>query len=529
MGSKDINMDYKILWDTDIVLDLLLLRMNENPYIKEIDDIFVENHIPIYLSSSQLHNIKFILTHHLKEHNSPISSNEILSKFLEIHGVKILKTPSYINVNLWATNIDIEKELIRLSAELFDLYILTRDENFLKDLGNKGIHPKDLNKFIKNNKSEKISMLDLTTETLLQYNNIEKSMDEVIKKSNFILGEEVKQLEEKIANYIGTKYAIGVSSGTDALVLSLRALAICNKNQEYWEKEDLIITTPFTFIATGDAILRVGATPLFVDIDLETYNINPELIEKAIKKYGKRVKGIIPVHLYGQPCNMDEIVKISKEYNLFLVEDCAQSFGAKWDGKRTGSFGEAGCFSFFPSKNLGGFGDGGMITTNDENLYELVTMLIKHGGKDKYNVEHIGYNARLDTIQAAIILAKMDYIDEFTEKRRKIAKFYDENLKDMDWVQTPKVLEKAYHVYHQYTIRAKNRNELQQKLKERGIQTMVYYPLPLHKMEIFKNNRMEIFENLKKSELASENVLSLPIDPLYGDEIKRIIKEIKQL
>ena len=269
---------------------------------------------------------------------------------------------------------------------------------------------------------------------------------------------------------------------------------------------------------------------MFVDIDLDTYNINPELIEKAVKKYGKRVKGIVPVHLYGQPCNMDEIIKIAKENDLFIVEDCAQSFGAKWDGKQTGSFGDTGCFSFFPSKNLGGFGDGGMITTNDEELYELILMLRKHGGKDKYNVDHIGYNARLDTIQAAVLLAKKDYIDEFTKRRRKIAQIYNENLKDIDWIEIPKNSDKAYHVYHQYTIRlkGKNRNKIQQKLKEKGIQTMVYYPVPLHKMKVFQNNGMEVFEDLKNSELASEMVLSLPIEPLLEEynlkEISSIIK-----
>jgi dTDP-4-amino-4,6-dideoxygalactose transaminase len=514
-------MDYKILWDNNIILDLFLLRTKENPYIKNIELFFVENNIPIYLSSSQLHNIKFILSKHLKQNSIPISANEIIKKFLETHNVKILKTPSYVSLEDWASNTDIEDELIRLSAETFDIYVLTRDEEFLNKLGNKGIHPKDLKSFIKTGKRETISMLDLTAETIYQYENIEKNIDEVIKKSNFILGDEVKQLEEKIANYIGTKYAVGVSSGTDALVLSLRALAIQRKKQEYWDREDLIITTPFTFTATGDAILRAGATPLFVNIDLDTYNINPELVKKAVEKYGKRVKGIVPVHLYGQPVNMDEIMETAKEHELFVVEDCAQSFRARWDGKQTGSFGDTGCFSFFPSKNLGGFGDGGMITTDDEELYEIITMLRKHGGKDKYNVDHIGYNARLDTIQAAVLLAKLNYIDEFTERRRNIAKFYTENLKNINWLKTPYVEDKAYHVFHQYTIRImdKNRTEIQQKLKEKGIQTMVYYPVPLHQMKVFKNNGMEIFGDLRNSETASQTVLSLPIEPLYDKNI----------
>jgi len=205
---------------------------------------------------------------------------------------------------------DIEDSLILASAEATNALVLTRDEKLLKKYPHITISPeKFFSIYVNNNDTQKINMLDLTRETFYIYPNIEKNIDEVINKSNFILGEEVKQLEEKIANYIGTKYAVGVSSGTDALVLSLRALAIQRKKQEYWDKEDLIITTPFTLTATGDAILRAGATPLFVDIDLDTYNIDPELIKKAIEKYGKRVKGIVPVHLYGQPCNMDEIIK----------------------------------------------------------------------------------------------------------------------------------------------------------------------------------------------------------------------------
>ena len=253
------------------------------------------------------------------------------------------------------------------------------------------------------------------------------------------------------------------------------------------------------------------------------------------------------------------------------MEDCAQSFGAKWDGRQTGSFGNAGCFSFFPSKNLGGFGDGGMITTNDDELAEIIRMLRKHEGKDKYNVDHIGYNARFDTLQAAILLVKMDYIDELNKRRREIAKFYDEKLKDIEWIKTPKVYGKAYHVYHQYTIRVLNgkRDEVQKKLKEKGIQTMVYYPVPLHRMKVFKG-RCECFgksyenvgaefilpENVGKgfnppankrnvgegfqpsrnmhtllfTEEAVEQVLSLPIEPIYGEGVyKQVIEEIKSL
>jgi len=514
-------MDYKILWDSNVILDLLLLRTKDNPYVFEIEKYVSDNKIPIYISSSQLQNIKFTLSEHLKNANINANVNDILRRFVETHDVRVLKTPSYIDIDKLYSDDDIENELIRLTAETFDLYILTRDEKFLETVKKKGIHPKDFISFISNgNEKQKINMLDLTRETLYIYHKIEKNMDKVIKESNFILGPEVKQLEEKTANYLGVKHCIGCSSGTDALVLSLRALAIKLKGKEYFDKTDEIITTPFTFTATGDAILRAAATPVFIDIDLDTYTIDTSKIKEYLKT-SKNVVGIIPVHLYGHPANMDEIMQIAKEYNLFVIEDVAQAFGGMWDNKKLGSIGTTGCFSFFPSKNLGGFSDGGMVSTNDDELAEVIRMLIKHGGKDKYNVDHMGYNARLDTLQAAIILAKFDIIDDFNERRRKIAKLYTETLKEIQWLKTPIEKEKAYHVFHQYTILLKNKNreELQEKLKQKGISTMIYYPYPLHKMKVFINNGMKVYGDLQNSEFAAKNVLSLPIEPLYDEEI----------
>jgi dTDP-4-amino-4,6-dideoxygalactose transaminase len=523
-------MYYKILWDNDVILDLLSSRTDENPYIFEIEKYILNYKIPIYISSSQLSIIKITLSECLK--NSNININDILRRFVETYDVRVLKTPSYIDIYKWYSDDDIEKELIKLTAEAFDLYILTRDEKFLETVKDKGVHPKDFVYFISNSTvNQKINMLDLTRETLYIYHKIEKNMDKVIKESNFILGSEVKQLEEKTAKYLGVKHCIGCSSGTDALVLSLRALAIKLKEKEYFDKTDEIITTPFTFTATGDAILRAGATPVFIDIDLDTYTIDTEKIKEYLKT-SKNVIGIIPVHLYGHPANMDEIVRIAKENNLFVIEDVAQAFGGMWDNKKLGSIGTAGCFSFFPSKNLGGFGDGGMVSTNDDDLAEIVRMLIKHGGKDKYNVDHIGYNARLDTLQAAIILAKFDIIDDFNKKRRNIAKLYTEGLKEIEWLKTPIEKEKAYHVFHQYTIllTGKSRDEVQERLKQQGISTMVYYPYPLHKMKVFISNGMKVYGSLQNSEYAAKNVLSLPIEPLYDEKtIYKIIEKLREM
>jgi dTDP-4-amino-4,6-dideoxygalactose transaminase len=371
-----------------------------------------------------------------------------------------------------------------------------------------------------------VPMLDLK----LEYDYMKKDIDAAIAKclehQKWIFGPEVKELEDTVAQYLGVKHCIGASSGTEALVLSLRALAIKLKGQEYFDKTDEIITTPFTFTATGDAILRSGATPVFVDIDPTTYNIDASKIREYLTQHSKlntqnsaRVVGIIPVHLYGQACNMDEIMSIAQKHNLFVVEDIAQAFGASWKNKKLGAIGSTGCFSFFPSKNLGGFGDGGMVSTNDAGIAELVRMLLKHGGKDKYNVDHIGYNARLDTLQAAIVLAKSKYIDEFNVKRGAVAGQYSGRLKNIAGISVPTSDADARHVFHQYTLRVAGgkRDELQKYLKDKGVDTMVYYPIPLHKMKVF-DGRFKIAGGLQESERAVTEVLSLPIEPLQSAE-----------
>jgi len=362
-------------------------------------------------------------------------------------------------------------------------------------------------------------MLDLKLEYDYMKKDIDAAIATCLAHQKWIFGPEVKTLEETIAKYLGTKHCIGASSGTEALVLSLRALAIKLKGKEYFDKQDEIITTPFTFTATGDAILRSGATPVFVDIDPVTYNLDVRKTAAYCAAHGSRVVGMIPVHLYGQACDMDEIAKLSQQYGIFVVEDIAQAFGGSWKNRKLGSLGITGCFSFFPSKNLGGFGDGGMISTNDDGIADLIRMLLKHGGKDKYNVDHIGYNARLDTLQAAVVLAKFKYIDEFNTNRNTVAKQYADQLKDTQGIGIPSIHEHAQHVFHQYTLRIAQgkRDALQKHLKENGIDTMVYYPVPLHKMKVFETSHKS-FGDLKEAERAVTEVLSLPIEPLQGTE-----------
>jgi len=371
----------------------------------------------------------------------------------------------------------------------------------------------------------------------LEYEYMKDAIDSAIKKcldhQKWIFGPEIKELEDSLASYLNVHHCIGVSSGTEALVLSLRALAIKLKGREYFDKTDEIITTPFTFTATGDAILRSGATPVFIDIDPATYNMDARNAAAYLEAGSGKVRGIILVHLYGQACTMDTLMELARRHDLFVVEDVAQAFGGYWKGRKLGSIGSTGCFSFFPSKNLGGFGDGGMVSTNDGETAALIRMLLKHGGKDKYNAEHIGYNARLDTLQAAIVLAKFRYADEFNERRRKIARAYDRDLQDLEGLTLPAVhpLPDAYHVYHQYTIRTQARSALQNYLKEKGIATMTYYPVPLHKMKAF-DGRKKVFSELGCAERAVEELCSLPIDPLQRDEdtayIIDTLREFKQ-
>lgn len=359
--------------------------------------------------------------------------------------------------------------------------------------------------------------LDLTK----QYKSIKKEIDQAIKnilnKSHFILGAEVKEFEKQVAKHCKTKYAIGVNSGTDALLLSLMALNI--------GQGDEVITTPFTFISTAEVIALCKAKPVFVDIDPETFNIDADKIEKVITK---KTKAIIPVHLFGQSAEMDKIMKIARKYKLKIIEDAAQSIGAKYKGKITGTIGDTGCLSFFPSKNLGGFGDGGMVITNNKNLADKIRILRAHGSKIKYYHHYLGINSRLDALQAAILKVKLKYLNKWSQQRRKNAQYYNTQLKNIKGVVVPKTISKNIHVFNQYTIRVKQRNQLQKYLKQYDIPTQIYYPLCLHLQPIFKSLGYKK-NSLPNSEKASQEVLSLPIYPgLPKKDQNFIIKKIKE-
>lgn len=363
-----------------------------------------------------------------------------------------------------------------------------------------------------------IPMVDLKR----QYHEIKTEIDEAVLKSleatQFILGPNVQKFEEEAAAYLGVKHAVGLANGTEALHLALLACGI--------GKGDEVITTPFTFIATAEAISYVGAKPVFVDIDPKTFNIDPKKIEEYIVAHGdSKVKAIIPVHLYGQAANMDPIMAIAEKHNLKVVEDCAQSFGGDYKGKMTGSFGEFGCYSFFPSKNLGCYGDGGMVTTNDSELAEKVKMLRNHGSKIRYYHSVIGYNSRLDEIQAAILRVKLKRMKKFNELRNRNAHLYSKMFEGTVIVP-PYEDGNGMHVYHQYTVKVKNRDRIIEALTKEGIASAIYYPVPLHQQEVYKKDYQRL--DLPITEKVSQEVLSLPIFPeLTEEEIRKVVSVIK--
>ncbi|MFB4163994.1 DegT/DnrJ/EryC1/StrS family aminotransferase [Alteribacillus sp. JSM 102045] len=360
-----------------------------------------------------------------------------------------------------------------------------------------------------------IPLVDLKSEYEKLRSNIQKEINKVIEDSSFILGSNGKEIESKISRYTNTKYGIGVGSGTDALLIALESLKI--------GKNDEVITTPFTFFATAEVITRVGATPVFVDIDPKTYNINPELIEKAITK---KTKAIIVVHLFGQPADMDPIMKIAEKHNLKVIEDACQSIGAVYKGRKTGSIGDAGCYSFFPSKNLGAYGDGGIIVTDNEEICQNAKLLRNHGSTKKYEHKMIGINSRLDELQAAILKVKFNMLEEWNIKRREIAKKYTEELNGI--VNTPFVEKESLHVFHQYCIQTKCRDQLSSFLKKKNIATAVYYPIPLHLQPVYKY--LQYKQNqFPFAEKVSKNILALPIFPMMTEEQQKyIVSSIKE-
>ncbi len=406
-----------------------------------------------------------------------------------------------------------------------------------------------------------VPLLDLKA----QYNTIKSEIDaavsEVIESQYFIMGPNVHSFEQKVADYCNTKHALGCASGSDALLLALMALEI--------GPGDYVITTPFTFFATAGAISRVGAIPVFADIDPITFNIDPIEIEaillrrhKTVRRLGlevEKIKAIIPVHLYGQMANMQDIMKVAKEFNLAVIEDAAQSIGASLHGVKAGNYGDFGCFSFFPSKNLGAYGDAGLITVKDSELAEKIDILRLHGARPKYHNKYVGMNSRLDAIQAAVLEVKLKYLDEWSDARREKALIYDQLFNDAGIVSDlpncsnncnelgmencglpgssivlPTEVEGrpengGKHIYHQYTIRVQNRNSVMEALKKTGIGSAVYYPVPMHVQECYSDLGYSDYD-FPHAVCAANQALSLPIYPeITFDQQKYVVEQLTDI
>jgi dTDP-4-amino-4,6-dideoxygalactose transaminase len=361
-----------------------------------------------------------------------------------------------------------------------------------------------------------VGMLNLPAQFAQIKDEVLAEVRDIFETQSFILGARVKKIEEQMASLAGAKFAIGVSSGTDALLLSVMALKP--------KPGDEVITTPYTFFATASSIVRAGAKPVFIDVDEDTFNLRVDLAEQAVTP---RTRALLPVHLFGQMVAPSEWIALAKKHSLLIIEDAAQAVGAKCEGRVAGGFGDLSCFSFYPTKNLGGAGDGGMVLTSDEALAYDVRINRVHGGKDRYFHDQIGICGRLDELQAAVLAVKFRYLDKWNERRRAIAKMYDGQLAGTP-VTCPVEAPGAYHTYHQYVIRAPKRDDLMEHLKSKGIGNMIYYPIPLHLQKCFdflggKPGQFPVSEKLARETVA------LPMSSELTDtEVREVTKAVRE-
>lgn len=375
-----------------------------------------------------------------------------------------------------------------------------------------------------------VPLLDLQAQYATIRDKVRAAVDSVFDSQRFILGAQVSALEEEIARFCGTPHAIGVASGTDALLLSLKAVGV--------GPGDAVVTVPFTFFATAGTIVNLGARPVFVDIEEKGFEMDPEKLSsffsrecesragKTVHKASNSVvKAIVPVHLYGQCADMDEIMEIAGKYNIPVIEDACQAIGAKYKDRNAGAIGDLGCFSFFPSKNLGGAGDGGMVVTSNPELADRVRLLRTHGAHHKYFHSIVGFNSRLDELQAAVLRVKLPYLQEWSSARGENAARYAQEFREaglLSQVTPPSILPDRTHIFHQYVIRCKRRDELQEFLKARGVGNEIYYPVPLHEQECFKSLGYAA-EDLPRSHAASKDTLALPVYPELTNEQRRYV------
>ena len=371
---------------------------------------------------------------------------------------------------------------------------------------------------------KQIPPVDLTRQYELIKSEADSAVLDLLSSGRYIGGEAVATFEREFANYIGVAECVSCNSGTDALFLALRALNIGSGDE--------VITTSFSFFATAETITRVGATPVFVDLDLKTFNFDQAQVEQAITP---RTKAIMPVHLFGQPVDMTKLMAIAKKHQLYVIEDCAQAAGAAWADKKIGSVGDIGCFSFFPTKNLGACGDGGAITTNDSAIAKQMKILKEHGSPSRYRHDFVGINSRIDALQAVILSVKLPYLDYWNQQREQTAQYYQELLQHVEAFELPQALSGGNSVWNQYTVRIKQqatskadgRNLLQQKLRERGVISMIYYPIPLHLQPVYEDLGYKKGQ-LPKVEQAAREVLSLPMFPgISAEQQEQVVNALK--
>jgi len=364
----------------------------------------------------------------------------------------------------------------------------------------------------------KVPFNDLKREYFSIKTEIDAKIKEVIDNTAFIKGKFLKEFEEEFASFCGVKYAIGTSSGTTAIHLALVGAGV--------KPEDEVITVPNTFIATVEPIFHLGAKPVFVEVDEKTSNMNPDNLEKAITD---KTRAIIVVHLYGQPAEMDRINEIAKKHNVKVIEDSAQAVAAEYKDKKAGNLADIGCFSFYPGKNLGCYGDGGMVTTNDEKIAEYLKKYLDHGRATKYEHEFIGHNFRLDALQAAVLSVKLKHIEQWSEKRRSVIGIYNKFLSDNSDIVIPYEPDYVKAVYHLYVVRVKNRDMIREKLAERGVSTGIHYPVPLHRQPALKDSDYQK-EDFSVTETLASEILSLPVFPfMTADEIMYSIENLMDL
>jgi len=497
-----------IIFDNNVLIDILTKRDETHNLTNHIFINAIKQK-KACVSSAQIHNLRFVIKRNHKEY---------FEDYLKLEkAMKIIKTPAYIEYDNILAEADIEDYLVELSAKTINGLILTRDRRLL-ELSKIAVSPiKYYNLYLKQQKNMKVKFLDLQTQYLTINTELDKSIDNVIKNTAFIKGKHVDEFEKFFAEKCNAKYCVGVGNGTDAIEIALKAMGIGNGDE--------VITAANTFIASSEAITATGAKVVFVDCHPDYYTIDWTKIEEKIID---KTKAIIPVHLYGQPANMPEIMKIAKKHNLKVLEDSAQAHISEINGKTIGSIGDVATFSFYPGKNLGAYGDGGAIITNDDEIAKRARMWANHGRIDKYNHEFEGVNSRLDGLQAAILNVKLKYLEKWSKERRRVAASYNEKLKDVKNIITPKELDGTVPVYHLFVIRAEKRDELQEFLKAKGISTGIHYPiaLPALKAYAYLNHNEKDFPY---SYQYQEEILSLPIFPeLTEEKIDYVCDTIKE-